>query len=148
MILNPAAIDLDREIREEALANHYEMHAFEYRGSLRGLLRLWARPGTLQTEEWANYLEGVTLSWCDKIEALLVQKRSPYRPHAPCPACGQRFTGPENTPALNVIYWDNENERFLPSDEWCAGCENCGAAWVGVDEMKFLQHAINKPDVA
>lgn len=148
LLINTAAVDLDREIRDEALANHYEMHATEYRGSLRGLIRMWARPGTLQTQQWETYLDGVTLGWCDRIEALLEQKRPPFKPSAPCPACGQRFFGPENTPTLNVIYWDNENDRILPPGEWCAGCESCGAAWSGKDEMGFLRHAINKTDAA
>jgi hypothetical protein len=141
--INTAAVDLDRAIRAEALANHYEMHATEYRGSLRGLIRMWAR--TLPTPQWEEYLDKVTLGWCDQIEALMVQKRPPFRPSAPCPACGLRFFGPDNTPTLNVIYWDDENERVLPQDDWCAGCENCGAAWGGVEEMKFLQHAIDTP---
>ena len=139
--INVGAVDLMREIRAEALDAHWEMHATEYRGSLRGLLRLWARPGTLQTAEWEAYLEHVTLDWVDRIEALLKPSKPPRRISLPCPACGEKFAGEERKPALHLHCW-GDDEAMLPPGEWRAECVACGAGWDAKEQMAWLVRAV------
>lgn len=142
MILNSKADKLEREIKDQALSEHFEMTGNEYRGNLATLLQAWA---VAASSEWQAYLEGITLEWIDGIRALLVSKRPPWRPSIPCPACGQRFYGPEREPCLAVHYWDDEAEAIAPPATWTAKCDGCGAEWNG-DNLKWLRAASDTPN--
>ena len=146
MIINSKADELERRIKQEALTNHFEMTGHEYRGTLVELLQAWS---IAAATEWQPYLEGIAQEWIDGIRELLVSKRPPWRPSIPCPACGQRFYGPEREPCLAVHYWDDEAEVIAPPQQWTAKCDGCKAEWNG-DELKWLRAASNTPraDVA
>lgn len=146
MMINSKADKLEREIKEQALAEHFEMTGNEYRGNPATLLQAWA---VAASSEWQAYLEPITLGWIDSIRSLLVSKRPPWRPSIPCPSCGQRFYGPEREPCLAVHYWDDEAEAISPPAKWTADCDGCGAEWNG-DNLKWLRAASDTPapDVA
>lgn len=137
MMLNSKADKLEREIKDKALAEHFEMTGHEYRGNPADLLRAWS---IAASTDWQEYLEPITQGWIESIRALLVSKRPPWRPSIPCPACGQRFYGPEREPCLAVYYWDDEAEAVAPPGTWTANCDGCGAAWDG-DNLKWLRAA-------
>jgi hypothetical protein len=141
MILNSKATELEREIKEQMLNEHFEMTGNEYRGSILTLLRAWA---VAASSVWQPYLERVTLDWIDGIRALLKSKRPPWRPSIPCPRCGQRFYGPEREPCLAVHCWDDEADGIAPPAKWTAECEGCGAEWNG-DNLKWLRAASDTP---
>lgn len=145
LLVNTRAVDLHREIRRDALAYHFEMHGYEFRGSLRGLIGSWVAP---PTEQWGTFLEHATLDWCDRIGDLLESRRPPFRPSIPCPACGQRFHGDENAPALSIEYWDHEQDKALHPHSWTAECAACGAEWRSYEEMKFLRATTDTPENA
>lgn len=146
MILNPKAEKLEREIKEQMLNEHFEMTGNEYRGGIRALLQAWS---IAASSVWQPYLERVTLDWIDEIRTLLDAKRPPWRPSLPCPACGQRFYGPEREPCLAVHNWDHEADVVAPPAQWTAKCDGCGAEWIG-DDLKWLRAAADTPskDVA
>jgi len=147
MIVNHKAVKLEIDIKEKALADHFEMTGNEYQGGLVELLRAWS---IAAASEWQPYLEGVTQEWINGIKDLLVSKRPPWRPSIPCPACGQRFYGPERDQCLVIYYWDDETETVAPPAQWTANCDGCKAEWAG-DELKWLRAvALNTPttDVA
>jgi len=141
MIVNHKAVKLENDIKEKALAEHFEMTGNEYRGGLVELLRAWA---IAASTEWQVYLDSVTQEWIEGIQALLVSKRPPWRPSIPCPSCGQRFYGPEREPCLAVNYWDEEADAIAPPAQWTASCDGCQAEWNG-DELKWLRAAANTP---
>lgn len=143
MIVNHKAVKLENDIKAEALANQYEMTSLEYQGGLVELLRAWS---IATATEWQPYLEGITTQWVTDIRELLVSKRPPWRPSIPCPACGQRFYGPERDQCLAIHYWDDETETVAPPQQWKANCDNCQAEWNG-DELKWLRAvALNTPN--
>lgn len=147
MIVNHKAVKLENDIKAEALANQYEMTSLEYQGGLVELLRAWS---IATATEWQPYLEGITNQWVSDIRDLLVSKRPPWRPSIPCPACGQRFHGPERDQCLAIHYWDDDTETVAPPNKWTANCDGCKAEWTG-DELKWLRAvALNTPttDVA
>lgn len=146
MIVNAKAVKLENEIKEKALAEHFEMTGNEYRGNPIALLQAWA---VAASTEWQPYLEGITQGWIDSIRGLLVSKRPPWRPSIPCPSCGHRFFGPEREPCLAVHYWDDEADQVAPPHAWTAKCDGCGAEWNG-DNLKWLRAAADTPkaDVA
>lgn len=141
MILNSKADKLEKEIREAALFEHFEMAGSEYRGSLVALLRTWP---LINLDAWQDYLEHVTLDWIDQIRELLESRRPPFRPSLPCPACGQRFHGAEREPCLEVHYWDHDAEKIAHPSQWTAKCAGCGAEWNG-DNLKWLRAANDTP---
>jgi len=141
MVVNSKAVKLENEIREAALYEHFEMAGAEYRGSFTSLIRTWP---LIDIEEYQDYLEHVTMDWVDKIRALLEAKRPPWRPSLPCPACSQRFYGPEREPCLAVHYWDHDAETIAPPANWTAACDGCGAEWNG-DNLKWLRVANDTP---
>ena len=140
MSVNSAAVKLEVSIKEQALNEHFEMTGSEYRGNLVALIQSWA---TLEGD-WRDYIERVTLDWIDGIRAMLEAKRPPWRPSLPCPACSQRFYGPEREPCLAVHYWDDEAEAIAPPASWIAKCDGCGAEWNG-DNLKWLRAASDTP---
>lgn len=146
MIVNAKAVKLENEIKEKSLAEHHAMTGNEYRGGIVELLRAWS---VAASTDWQPYLEGITAEWIEGIRGLLVSKRPPWRPSVPCPACGQRFYGPEREPCLAVYYWDDDAEAIAPPSAWKANCDGCQAEWSG-DELKWLRAAANTPitDVA
>jgi hypothetical protein len=141
MMINSKADKLEREIKDQALAEHFEMTGNEYRGNTNALLQAWA---VAASTEWQAYLEPITQGWIESIRTMLVAKRPPWRPSIPCPACGQRFYGPEREPCLAVHYWDDEAEAIAPPAQWTANCDGCGAEWNG-DNLKWLRAASNTP---
>ena len=141
MSVNSQAVKLEVEIKEQALNEHFEMTGNEYRGNLVALIQSWA---TLEGD-WRDYIERVTLDWIDGIRAMLEAKRPPWRPSLPCPACSQRFYGPEREPCLAVHYWDDGAEAIAPPSAWIAKCDGCGAEWNG-DNLKWLRAASDTPD--
>ena len=140
MVVNHKAVKIENELKEQALNEQFEMTGNEYRGKLVDLVRSWAAI----EGDWGNYLERVTLDWIIDIRAMLESKRPPWRPSMPCPACGQRFYGPEREPCLAVHYWDDEAETIAPPASWIAKCDGCGAEWNG-DNLKWLRAASDTP---
>lgn len=140
MIVNSAAVKIENAIKEQALNEHYEMTGKEYRGKLVDLVKSWAA----LDGEWGAYIERVLLDWIDDIRAMLESKRPPWRPSLPCPACSQRFYGPEREPCLAVHYWDDDAEAIAPPASWIAKCDGCGAEWNG-DNLKWLRAASDTP---
>jgi len=141
MVISASAVKLEKEIRESALYEHFEMAGTEYRGSLVALLKTWP---LINLDEWQDYLEHVTLDWLDRIREVLESKRPPWRPSMPCPACAQRFYGPERDPCLEVHYWDHDAETMAHPSQWIAKCAGCGAEWNG-DNLKWLRVATDTP---
>lgn len=141
LVVNSRAVKIENEIRAAALYEHFEMAGSEYRGSIVALIKTWP---LINIDEWQDYLEHVTLDWIDSIRAMLESKRPPWRPSMPCPACGQRFYGPEREPCLAVHYWDNGAEAVAPPAFWIAKCDGCGAEWNG-DNLKWLRAASDTP---
>lgn len=140
MIVNSAAVKIENAIKEQALNEHYEMTGKEYRGKLVDLVKSWAA----LDGEWGTYIERVLLDWIDDIRGMLESKRPPWRPSLPCPACSQRFYGPEREPCLAVHYWDDDAEAIAPPASWIAKCDGCGAEWNG-DNLKWLRAASDTP---
>lgn len=141
MVVNSKAVKIENDLKEQALNEHYEMTGNEYRGKLVDLIKSWAA----FEGDWATYLEKVTLGWIDDIRAMLESKRPPWRPSIPCPACSQRFYGPEREPCLSVHYWDDDAETIAPPSSWIAKCDGCGAEWNG-DNLKWLRAASDTPE--
>ena len=141
MIVNSQAVKIENDIKAEALNEHFEMTGREYQGTLVDLITSWA---SIQSTEWQDYLEGKTLDWINKIRDMLEAKRPPWRPSIPCPACSQRFHGPEREPCIGVHYWDDEAEAIAPPAAWTAKCDGCGAEWNG-DNLKWLRAAADTP---
>lgn len=140
LAINSAAIAIETRIREDSLAEQFERTGTEYHGSIITLLRTWA---DIQGE-WEPYLEGVTQEWIEAIKETLIQRRPPWRPTLNCPACNQRFHGPEREPNLWVDYWNHEEESMNHPSLWTAGCDGCGATWNG-DELAWLRAATDTP---
>lgn len=141
MIVNAKAVAIETRIREDALAEQFEMTGNEYRGNLIDLLQAWA---IAASSEWQTYLEGITTAWITSIRATLIQRRPPWRPTLNCPSCGQRFHGAEREPNLWVEYWNHDEEHINPPSLWSAGCDGCGAEWSG-DNLKWLRAATDTP---
>ena len=136
--INAGALDLECEIRREALAHHREMQGAEYHGRLIDLLKGWAL--IVPETEWGQFLEHVTQDWCDRIAAFLAPVKPPRRISLPCPSCGQKFAGEERAPAVRIHCW-GADENMLPPGEWSAECAACGAGWNG-DGIGWLARAI------
>ena len=136
--IGEGAYALLQDIDREARTHYFEMLAHEFRGSLRTLLKLWAK--TTTTPEWESFLEHASLDWCDRILAIVEPKRPPRRLTLPCPACGVLYGEDERKPVLHLHCWADE-DNMLPVGEWTAECIGCGAAW-GPDEMGWLTRAI------
>lgn len=79
--------------------------------------------------EYGDFMEHLTLDWCDMITALLSPLK-PYHPAHPCPSCGLRFHGEDNAPPLNVHYLGPDGHPMHPHD-WRMECANCGSEWSG-----------------
>jgi hypothetical protein len=141
MVVNSKAVELETAIKEQALAEHFEMTGTEYRGGLVNLIKSWA---VITSTEWIAYLERVTTDWVADIQAVLEAAHPPWRPSIPCPACGQRFHGPEREPCLAVTYWDADADTIAPPSAWSAACIGCGAQWTG-DELRWLRAAADTP---
>lgn len=91
------------------------------------MLKGWA---TLEGDpDWSDFLQHVTLDWCDRIQALLSPLK-PYHPAHPCPSCGLRFHGDDNAPPLNVHYLGEDGQAMHPH-QWRMECSACGAEWEG-----------------
>lgn len=124
--------DIDRATRE----HQREMNRpTDY--PVAGILQSWV---TIEGE-WADYLEHVTLDWCDQVAAIVNPTKPPRRLHQPCPACGVMYGGDDMRPGLQVHCWDNDGGMMAPG-EWTAECIHCGAAWDNND-MAWLTRAIN-----
>lgn len=143
MSINAKAIEIETTIREDALAEQFERTGIEYRGNLVELLKTWSGI----TGDWETYLAGITLGWVDAIRAALIQRRPPWRPTLNCPACNQRFHGPEREPNLWVEYWDHDEDQMNHPSLWTAGCDGCGAEWAG-DQLAWLRAATDTRTVA
>ncbi|MFS0718850.1 hypothetical protein ABC337_04955 [Arthrobacter sp. 1P04PC] len=141
MIVNSAAVRIETELKAEALNEHFEMTGREYQGGIVELITSWA---SIQSPEWQDYLEKVTTGWINNIREMLESKRPPWRPSIPCPACSERFHGPEREPCISVHYWDDEAETIAPPAAWTAKCDGCGAEWNG-DNLKWLRAAADTP---
>lgn len=141
MMLNSKATKLEREIKEKILNEQFEMTGIEYRGGIVTLLRAWE---IAASSDWQPYLERVTLEWMDNIRDLLKARRPPWRPSLPCPACSQRFYGPEREPCLAIEDWDHEADAQAHPSQWTAKCDGCGAEWNG-DNLKWLRAASDTP---
>ena len=142
MVVNSKADKLEKVIKEAALYEHFEMAGAEYRGSIVGLLRTWP---LINIDDYQEYLEHVTMDWIDSIRQLLEARRPPWKPSLPCPACSQRFYGPERDPCLEVHYWDHDAETMAHPSQWIAKCSGCGAEWNG-DNLRWLRAASDTPE--
>lgn len=145
LAVNSKAIEVETRIREDALAEQFERTGIEYQGGLVDLIQSWSGIDG----EWEAYLGKITDEWITDIQAALIQRRPPWRPTLNCPACGQRFHGNEREPNLWVEYWDHDEEKMNHPSQWSAGCDGCGAEWVG-KEIDWLRAATDTPakDVA
>lgn len=143
MVVNSLAVKIEKDIKEEALNEHFEMNGNEYQGRIVDLIQSWADLGG----DWEPYLAKITLEWIDAIRGMLEAKRPPWRPSMPCPACSQRFHGAEREPCIAVYYWDDENETIATPSAWIAKCDGCGAEWNG-DNLKWLREANDTPEKA
>jgi len=90
--------------------------------------------------DWADFLEHVTLDWCDRIAALLSPLK-PWHPAQPCPACGMRFYGEESAPTLSVHYLGSDGQIAHP-ETWRMDCGGCGAEWEG-DSLGAVSKAMS-----
>lgn len=125
--------DIDREARE----HYFEMLAHEFKGSLKTLLRLWAKTPT--TPEWASFIEHASLDWIDRICAIIRPTKPARRLNLPCPACGVRYGGDDRHFVLLLHCW-GEDEEMLPPGKWRAECIECSGAW-GPGEIEWLIRA-------
>jgi hypothetical protein len=135
--INPSAVDLLAEISREAHVDYIELHGTRYRGPLEGLLQTHAD----LDGEWGAYLEGVLLGWVDKINDLLHPAKPRRKLNVECPACGQRFHGPERAVCLTADCWGPEEQMLQPA-AWHVQCEGCGAEWAG-DNLKWFLAALH-----
>ena len=129
------ALSLRQDIEREAREHQREMDGFTAYPLAR-IIQSWA----VLEGEWADFLEHVTLDWCDKIEAIVLPVKPPRRIHQPCPACGVLYGGDEMKPGLQVHCWDAD-EGMLPPGDWTAECIHCGASWDSGD-MGWLIRAV------
>lgn len=104
-------------------------------GTLAGIIQSWETLADLD-----QFLERVTLGWCDRIRELL-EPRKPYRPNAPCPHCGEKFVGEERAQALAVYWRDADGNPAHPS-EWTMECAACQAAWSG-DDLGVIAYSMS-----
>lgn len=135
--VDTTALDKAMEIEAEARDIQYEMLA-EHGGVLRRIIRSW-HPHMVPTAEWAAYLDLVTAKWVEEITHIVAPPPS-YRPSAPCPRCGQRFTGEDRQPVLSVTYTDDAGKVLHPS-AWEMVCAGCKTTWTG-DQLGAIAHAI------
>jgi hypothetical protein len=106
-------------------------------GVLVVIIRSWASE---RDPEMVNYLEHVTLDWCDQIGEIISPSKPPWRPAVPCPACGVIYDREGNGPGMRIHCW-GEDEAILPPGEWTAECVHCKAAWTS-DKMPWLARVL------
>lgn len=129
------AMSLRQDIERDAREHQAEMGSIEP-ASLTAILHSW-----IELEgEWADFLEHVTLDWCDQIEAIVLPAKPPRRIHQPCPSCGILYGGDDMKPGLQVHCW-GADEGMLPPGKWTAECIHCGASWTAGD-MGWLARAV------
>lgn len=101
-------------------------------------LKLWTIMDS--DDDWNEFLTHVTQDWCDRITALLSPMK-PYHPSQPCPSCGLKFYGDENTPPLSVHYLSPDGEQLHP-EQWKMECAACEAEWEG-DTLGHVARAMS-----
>lgn len=141
--INPAALDLLREIETEARRDYQEITGELWAGGLDFLLE---RVLTLDlAPEWDAYLHRVTLEWIDAINAMLW----PVKPRRKltgkvCPSCGEAYYGEERKVCLSLGCWDDDG-NMRPIGTWDIECAGCEAGWSG-DQVSWLLRALDTPD--
>lgn len=124
--VNATALALLQDVEREARESQAELIP-TFRGDLKAIIRSWAVEPI--NGEWQEYLTNTTREWVKKIDRLLSPIK-PYHPSKPCPACGQRFHGEDNTPTL-ALTWISQDGDVMHPEEWAMECEACGAEWTG-----------------
>lgn len=140
--IDPAALDLIREIEATARTDYQEMTGNRWTKDLDRLLSWIA--GLDLTPEWDAYLSRVYLEWVDQITALLW----PVKPRRKltgitCPSCGQAFHGEERKVCLSLGCWDDTG-NLRPVGKWDVECAACNAGWSG-ENMAWLLRALDTP---
>lgn len=131
--INADAVDLLTQIQFDAQVDYEEMHGCRFKGTVEALLQSHVE----LTDEWEMYLERVTQEWIDAIESLLRPKKPRRKLGTECPACEQRFHGPERATCLTANCWGS-NEELLHPSQWHVRCEGCGAEWAGETLQWFI----------
>lgn len=134
--IDTKALDKAMSIENEARDIQNEMLGVTG-GTLKGIIRSWYPQMVLPA--WAEYLELITDKWVLEITQIVAPPPM-YRPSAPCPHCGQRFTGDDRQPALAVTYTDETGKVLHPS-AWRMVCAGCGTDWTG-NQLGAIAHAI------
>ena len=124
--INATAMALWQDITREATECQTELIGESSR-NVRAVIRSWI-PGAIPAA-WETHLAEVTAKWCERIENL-INPIKPYHPSRPCPACGQRFHGPDRTATLSLHWMDLEGNIMHP-ERWAMDCAACGAQWAG-----------------
>ena len=146
--INAGAVDLAQAIRKDAQTDHVELRGFRHPGTITELLQSYLVPIFTDIDnEWAEYLEHVTLDWVDRIDNLVRPRKPRRKLGVACPHCEQKFHGEEREPALTVNCW-GKDETMLPQGQWDAKCSACGAEWIGHDAMVWFLSSINQGGIA
>lgn len=135
--INAAAIDLQRDIRHNAI-NIEQQRSGDPTGGLRVILKQW----TLEERpDWTHYLADATQRMVDDITHLLAPppKRRPL--NAPCPSCGNKYHGEDNKPCLTAGVYAEDGILKHPAD-YDIHCASCDAVWEG-DNMNWIVHILN-----
>lgn len=122
--INTTAVALWQDIEREATNYQHDLHGTSSR-NVRAVIRSWVA----LTPSWEAHLTEATQKWCERIETL-INPIKPYHPNQPCPACGQRFHGPERSTTLSLHWMDTDGNTLHP-EEWAMDCAACGAQWSG-----------------
>lgn len=135
--INAAAIDLQRDIRHNAIRIEQERTG-DPTGGLRVILKKWE---TEDRDDWKHFLADATKRMVDDIKQLLMPapKRRPL--NTECPSCGNKYHGEDNKPALTAGVYADDGILKHPAD-YDIHCANCDALWEGQD-MNWIVHLLN-----
>jgi len=136
LLISDTAHSLQQDIDWAARNEQYQRAGTDV-GELKAIIKSWA---TEDDAEMVNYLEHVTLDWCDQIREIINPTKPPFRPAVPCPACGVIYDKQGNGPGLRIHCWD-ANEELLPPGKWTAECIHCMASWTA-DNMPWLARVL------
>jgi hypothetical protein len=138
--IDPTALDMLRDIEEEARKDYAEATGSAWHGELEALLQSY--PHAQITAEWETYLARVVLGWVDTITAYLW----PVKPRRKlvgkvCPSCGSATYGEERKTCLSLGCWDSEGGMKKIGD-WDIECASCEAGWSG-EQVGWLLTALD-----
>lgn len=126
-------IDLYRKIHKRAYDDLWKWRRMLCAGTLEDVIQCFEHTDA----ENEGYFTDLLQSWVDEIENLLRPKKPRRKLHQPCPACNEKYYGPDRAPALSANCWDSKEQLLHPAC-WDVACAACGAEWKG-DEVGFLR---------